>query len=127
MWSNLHGFKFCEQIGIYICNFLSFLLRIVIIVADLLDLAVFMQHTSTVDVDVVITSTLHRSGRSMKRHNYRSVNEDGFFAFDHSGMADTHIVGDHDKIDVFVDGEELQVHEVLNGETLSEGITTELC
>ncbi len=87
----------------------------------------FMQHTfSTVDVDVVITSTLRISGRSTKRHNYRSVNKEGFFAFDHSGMADTHNVGDHDKIYVFEDGEELQVHEAPSGETLSEGVTSDL-
>ncbi len=71
------------------------------------------------DVDVVITSKLCRSGRSTKRHNYRSVSEEGFFAFDQSGMADIQYVGDHDKINVFEDGEELQVYEAPNGETLS--------
>ncbi len=81
---------------------------------------------STVNMDVVIASTLRRSGRSRKRHNYQSVNEEGFFVFDHSGMAVIHNVGDHDKIDVFEDGEELQVHEVSNGETLSECVTSEL-
>ncbi len=103
------------------------LLRIGVTFTDLLDLAVFMQHTiSTVDVDVVIPSTLRRSSRSTKRYNYWSVNEEGFFAFDHSGMADTHNVGDHDKIDVFEDGEELQVHEAPSCETLLEGVTSDL-
>ncbi len=102
-----------------------FLLRIGVTLSDLLDVAVFIQHIiSTVDVDVVIPSLLRRSDRSMKRHNYQSVNEEGFFAFGHSGVADTHNVGDHDKIDVFEDGEEL--HEAPSGETLSEGITSDL-
>ncbi len=96
-----------------------FLLRIGVTLCNLLDLAVFKQHTiSTVDVDVVFPSTLYRSSRSTKRHNYHSVNEEGFFAFGHSGMTDTHNVGDHDKIDVFEDSEYLQVHVAPSGEFL---------